>query len=86
MYFVTCEIDCELVKMNECTIVRELKATRVLHTYCCRPPEEGNLLPKRLVINVPHGLFTRKELNKIRGVIRIRTFDGAKDHVQVKHC
>lgn len=84
MYFITCETDCELVHVG--TIVRELQPTQILHTFCCRPPELGHWLPKRLVVSIPHNLFSRKQLQRMRGVVRIRTFDGAKDYVQVQNC
>lgn len=84
MYYVTCETDCDLTFVGE--FVRELPATRVLHTWCCKAPEEGNFLPKRFVISIPHGVFTRKELLKTKGVVRVRTFDGAKNLVIVNHC
>lgn len=84
-YYITVEKDCELV--TEDNIHRVLPETRVLHVYCCQPSWESAVpLSEKYVIKYPKGIYSRSELLKITGVVRIRTFDGAKNYVVHEHC
>ena len=77
MYYITCEVDCLLAFLPECNFVRELPPSKVWGTYCCRPSEVIRELPRRLVISIEHGIYSRTDLMEVPGVIRVRTVDIA---------
>ena len=83
-YYITCEKNCSLVP--DATIHRVLAETKVLHTFCCKPSYEGQTLPERYVIKYPKGKLSRAQILKTVGVVRVRTFDGAKNQPVVRHC
>lgn len=58
-------------------VVRVLPATHVQLHYCCRESEQGHRLPQRYVVRFETTL-ARKEVKRLPGVIRVRTFQ--KEH------
>ena len=34
------------------------------------------LEPERYIVSIPHGIFSRRQLEKTKGVIRVRTVDS----------
>lgn len=66
-------------------VVRVLPPTQVQLHYCCRESELGPMLPERYVVRFETTL-TRREVKKLLGVVRVRTFEKARYSAAIIVC